>query len=90
MRKVEVLPASQCQCWDCLREIGLTPPKFMRDKYKRLYPSREMHQTVNSRGQIYFTPGTREDDGRERSDPGFKVEPAGQSNLREAVKGQLV
>lgn len=30
---------SECQCWDCLRAKGITPPKDLRDKFKRLYPS---------------------------------------------------
>jgi hypothetical protein len=25
--RVAQLPRKQCQCWDCLRELGLTPPR---------------------------------------------------------------
>lgn len=27
-----------CECWDCLRKVGITPQRVMRDRHKRLYP----------------------------------------------------
>lgn len=27
-----------CECWDCLRESGLTPPKRLREAHPRKYP----------------------------------------------------
>lgn len=39
LAKVRRLPRDHCQCFDCLREIGLTPPLGLRDRHQRISPS---------------------------------------------------
>lgn len=31
-------PEKPCECWDCLREVGLTPPLKMRSKFRCQFP----------------------------------------------------
>lgn len=37
-RRRQAHPHRPCECWECLREIGLTPPLKMRDKFKCQFP----------------------------------------------------
>lgn len=36
-QKLRQRPKDTCECWDCLRSEGLTPPRSDRGKHKSLY-----------------------------------------------------
>lgn len=44
--KVNALDRSVCTCWDCVREMGLTPPLWYRDKHPRRYPHELFTQDI--------------------------------------------
>lgn len=37
-RRREAHPHKPCECWDCLRSIGLTPPLKLRSQFKCQFP----------------------------------------------------
>lgn len=38
LRRRKAYPERPCECWDCLREAGLTPPLKSRSKYRCQFP----------------------------------------------------
>lgn len=36
-QKLRQRPKDTCECWDCLRSKGLTPPRNLRPKHPSLY-----------------------------------------------------
>src|SRR4051812_29680386 len=64
-RKLEQLPKGSCTCFDCLRAIGLTPPKWARDRHKRLTPNRKMVESIDRFGRMRFHPSDEKPEDRD-------------------------
>jgi hypothetical protein len=69
-----------CTCWDCLREQGITPPEFQRDKFPRLYPRRVM---VGSSPPVEQKSGAQKDEK-------YKATAEEKASLKDAIRNREV
>lgn len=71
--------APPCECWDCIRAAGLTPPLHLRAQHSRKYPHQELG--ADAQGDPYVTVNKKSDHDNELKGTEGR-------HLREAVRNR--